>query len=363
MSLRAMAQRQRRKSLTMTAADLEIMNARRCSLGVVPERRRPSLISRWFKHFSDVTDAHNKKEGKTRRPEPTPDNDDEEIVQDFPQPQDVSERAEEVNHVENEDNFGASASNGNSGAETDSERIETDKEDHDGGTPAEGGGCVGVQNRVTAEDWPLIQPSQVHVAVPPVHTAESRLTPIEQIRRKDEEVRRALADKENLIADLLSIPQQDFHTIADMVGEEEAVADPVNLIMASIYQTNRLHKIINDSLNVSSEAEPVLATGGRNASCVSQTTPRCDHPPSVAVSQVQDIANRLSKHLTELLEKQKQLEDEKTLLRNELHKVRERLHEQLSLHDSSASTTAVTDSNALENDEEVEMDSGTTAGS
>ncbi|KAK9891313.1 hypothetical protein WA026_014555 [Henosepilachna vigintioctopunctata] len=357
-----MTQSHRRKSLTMTAIDGEMMNARRSSLGVPQERRRPSLISRWFKHFSDVTDAHNKKEGKTRRPEPTPDNDDEEIVQDFPQPQDVSERAEEVNHVDNEDSYREPSGSLDNGADIEADRPE--KEQEDGNVaPADGGGCVVVQNRVTAEDWPLIQPSQVHVAVPSVHTAESRLTLIEQIRRKDEVVRRALADKENLIADLLGIPQEDFHTIADLVGEEVNVADPVNLTMASIFQTNRLYKVMNDALTVSSEADPVLATGGRNASCSSQTAPRCDHPPCVAVSQMQDIVNRLSKNLTEQLEKLKQHVDENALLRTELHKVRERLHEQLSLHDSSISSSVLPDSSTLENDEEVDMDSETTGGS
>lgn len=35
----------------------------------------------------------------------------------------------------------------------------------------------GVQTtRVTAEEWPLIQPSQVNVAIPPVHVAEAKLT-------------------------------------------------------------------------------------------------------------------------------------------------------------------------------------------
>lgn len=33
-------------------------------------------------------------------------------------------------------------------------------------------------SKVTADDWPLIQPSEVQVAVPPVLTAESKLTPL-----------------------------------------------------------------------------------------------------------------------------------------------------------------------------------------
>lgn len=36
----------------------------------------------------------------------------------------------------------------------------------------------GQQSKVAADDWPLIQPSEVQVAVPPVLTAEPRLTPL-----------------------------------------------------------------------------------------------------------------------------------------------------------------------------------------
>lgn len=33
-------------------------------------------------------------------------------------------------------------------------------------------------SKVAADDWPLIQPSEVQVALPPVLTAEPRLTPL-----------------------------------------------------------------------------------------------------------------------------------------------------------------------------------------
>lgn len=62
----------------------------------------------------------------------------------------------------------------------------------------------------------------------------------EQIRRKDEEVRKALADKESLVADLLSIPREDYHLIADIAGEVEAKGsierDPAELVLAAVYQ-------------------------------------------------------------------------------------------------------------------------------
>ena len=54
------------------------------------------LFSRWFKHFSDAADAHNRREGKTKRPEPQPDSDESEAVQEIPSTRDVAERAEAV---------------------------------------------------------------------------------------------------------------------------------------------------------------------------------------------------------------------------------------------------------------------------
>lgn len=62
----------------------------------------------------------------------------------------------------------------------------------------------------------------------------------EQIRRKDEEVRKALADKEGLVADLLSIPREDYQLIADIAGEVDAKGcterDPAELVLAAVYQ-------------------------------------------------------------------------------------------------------------------------------
>lgn len=63
----------------------------------------------------------------------------------------------------------------------------------------------------------------------------------EQIRRKGEQVRQALEDKEKLVADLLSIPREDYHHIADMAIEEAksieiTEREPTALVLASVYQ-------------------------------------------------------------------------------------------------------------------------------
>lgn len=63
----------------------------------------------------------------------------------------------------------------------------------------------------------------------------------EQLRRKDEEVRQALADKSSLVADLLSIPREDFQHIADMASEDmssdiSSERDSSEYVLAPLYQ-------------------------------------------------------------------------------------------------------------------------------
>lgn len=54
-------------------------------------------------------------------------------------------------------------------------------------------------------------------------------------------MREALAAKEGLVADLLSIPREDFHHIADMASEDmhndiSAERDSTEYVLAPMYQ-------------------------------------------------------------------------------------------------------------------------------
>nr|CAI5843692.1 unnamed protein product [Callosobruchus analis] len=180
----------------------------------------------------------------------------------------------------------------------------------------------GVQaSRVSAEDWPLIQPSQISIASPPVHTAEPMLTPLEQIRRKDALVKQALEDKESLVADLLSIPREHFQHIADMAGTDISNdADPSEKLMAAIYQVDQLQKFINQSLNVD-EKDVITARGGKHPACASQQVE--DEPQTTNGN-----APTMPVGPSEV----KQVEEDRDRLRKELHRVRERLHEEHHLH-------------------------------
>lgn len=149
----------------------------------------------------------------------------------------------------------------------------------------------------------------------------------EQIKRKDEEVRRALADKEGLLADLFSIPREDYQLIADIASEEThnkkntSDREPSELVLAAVFQgiyshqsnyiqlnldsflADQLLAAVNDSLNIS-EADAVIASGGKYPSCASNensVSKQNNHLPSVPVHRLQEIATTLSTQLTTLL--------------------------------------------------------------
>ncbi|KAJ8969103.1 hypothetical protein NQ317_006980 [Molorchus minor] len=288
----------------------------------------------WFKHFSDAIEAYNKREGLSKRLDPATDSDDSESVQDLPPSGEVSERAEAVGGDDS-----SSTQDGNDAESSCKETKEESEQEVDTEPAASpemvaGGGIE--TSKVSAEEWPLIQPSQVNIAVPPIHTTESMLTPLEQIRRKDALVKQALEDKEGLVADMMSIPREDFQHIADMASVDTSTTrDPSERILASIFQVNQLQKAVNESLNIS-QLDVVTAKGD------------IPEPMTIPVTIVGEIAASLSTHLTTLLSEVKQIEKERDMLRKELHRMREQLHVEHNLHspipiDESEDLTSTTD--------------------
>ncbi|XP_049818465.1 rho guanine nucleotide exchange factor 12 isoform X2 [Aethina tumida] len=300
-------------------------------------------LDTWFKHFSDVVDRNNLKDGGKPKAPPASDLDDgggggggqPESVQELPPAADVRpERAEQVAH---DDKSAPEEDDDQSAKREDDEKSDGEKSADESGPKApERGGGVEQLPKVTAEEWPLIQPSQVQVEVPPVHTAESMLTPLEQIRRKDIEVRKALEDKEHLVADLLNIPREDFQHIADMASSDVAgPREPTERLLAAIYQMGQLQKLINESLNVT-ESDAIAARGGKNAACASQQVQQSSYKPLLPVESVQSIVTTISQQFNALMSDVKHLEDERDLFRKENAKLRERLHEQCNLHGPAA---------------------------
>ncbi|XP_066256144.1 rho guanine nucleotide exchange factor 12 isoform X6 [Euwallacea similis] len=316
----------------------------------------------WLKHFSEASDTYNRREGKPIRPPAAP------IVL---QPHESDSDNESVQSPVTTEAVAAPEKEEEERAPSEMpEQKKTDVEDPGaGGDNSPGvildetnGGGIHITSKVSAEEWPLIQPSQVNVQVPPVHVAESMLTPLEQIRRKDALVKQTLAEKEDLVADLLAIPREHFEHIADMASmtvesnptENHSSSDIVDRLLASVFQVDILQKAVNEALNVT-EGDVIASRGGKTTTCLTQeasgSAPETTRSviPSVPAKLVGDIAASLSLQLNTLLIEIRQVEEDRDKLRKELHNVREKLHEENNLHNPvPLEKSTVSDENAQE---------------
>jgi hypothetical protein len=59
---------------------------------------------------------------------------------------------------------------------------------------------------------------------------------VEQLRRKDEAIRQALAEKQQLVADILHVPREEFENIADLAGEPSGDKEATELVLAAVNQ-------------------------------------------------------------------------------------------------------------------------------
>lgn len=141
----------------------------------------------------------------------------------------------------------------------------------------------------------------------------------EQIKRKDALVKQALEDKEDLVADMLSIPREHFQHIADIMVSADTMTcrEPSERVLTAMFQVDQLQKAVNRALNIS-EIDQIALKGGKHPSCASQQQePVVDNqqdevasvasavganpPLTIQVGVVRDIASSLSSELTTLL--------------------------------------------------------------
>lgn len=127
-----------------------------------------------------------------------------------------------------------------------------------------------------------------------------------------------MEDKEDLVADMLSIPREHFLHIADiMVSADTSTSrEPSERVLSAIFQVDQLQKVVNRALNVS-ELDQITLKGGKHPSCASQqqdctvndnqseitsNSSTIPNPPlTIQVGVVRDIASSLSSELTTLL--------------------------------------------------------------
>ncbi|XP_015111917.1 rho guanine nucleotide exchange factor 12 isoform X6 [Diachasma alloeum] len=323
----------------------------------------------WCKHISEAADAYNKARSREGRrpssPQASMNNSSEETPEGNPDKQDN----ENDNHLDKDkggdkgneseqyllgDNRDSSSSVNNlgdggkeSGGSEDSGKAAgastpgdaSGGQDNAGNNSSEStnAGIGETMRLVTCTQCSLIDPTEVHAEVRPIHVAEPVLTPIERLRRKDQVIREALVEKQSLVADILNIPKEDFEHVADMAdmaSEHTALEkEPAEVILVAINQANQLISLINMALVVT-ESEAVLAAKGSSGAALGCGAAGCPVPrsggdglqPSVPVAALQPVCHSLNLQLSQLLEIVKEREGERERLRKELRRSRERLH-------------------------------------
>lgn len=116
----------------------------------------------------------------------------------------------------------------------------------------------------------------------------------ELLRRKDLKIRQALEEKQQIIANILNIPYEDFESVVDMAGEP-AVGnkEPKELVLAAMFQAKCLQETLNEALNLS-EGDIVAARAneGRGANAPLYQAP---------MAKLMNISTTLSQQLSSLL--------------------------------------------------------------
>ncbi|KAL1124681.1 hypothetical protein AAG570_001305 [Ranatra chinensis] len=222
---------------------------------------------RWFKHISDAAEAYKQRDGKHRRPEPSsiPANVD----------LDTSDTSVHDKTKDNDDSTEGNSSeilppprsNGqedSSSPNSDSTPLPSNESTPQASpaphTPEPASAAIKLGNVVVAGDGgqrrieeslrlttetALIEPSEVLISQRDVLTAEPVLTPLEKLRRKDEDIRRGLLEKQALVAHILHVPQEEFETIADLAGEPAVDKEATEVILAAVDQGIYFIRMLN----------------------------------------------------------------------------------------------------------------------
>ena len=72
--------------------------------------------------------------------------------------------------------------------------------------------------------------------VPVMALCKKLIVFLEQLRRKDEVIRQALTEKQQLVAVILRVPKDEFENIAELAGEPSADKEATELVLATVSQ-------------------------------------------------------------------------------------------------------------------------------
>ncbi|EEB12225.1 conserved hypothetical protein [Pediculus humanus corporis] len=313
----------------------------------------PVPAHRWFRHISEAADAYKHKDsfGRNRRvvdpsaPLPQSPPDTESAAYESPEKTkepDDSHDSDRIKDGNDLDTSGTSQEGGDSNQSNDSTHKQQSTLSTSHPSPSAISPETSEHGRKSVDSSPsqrrkveqvrlstvtnsLVQPSEVVVSLKPVLTAEPVLTPLEQIRVKDEEIRKALLAKQQLVADILHVPKEEFQTIAEMAGEPSVDREAAELVLAAVNQANELAAAVNEALKVTDE-EAVTYTSEVMPGYSTRGGRRKTRLPGVPAQKLQGISNSLNYQLTQLLKIVKERDEEREMLRKELQKCREQIH-------------------------------------
>lgn len=85
---------------------------------------------------------------------------------------------------------------------------------------------------------------------------ESLESKLKRLSQKDEEVARALEEKQKIISDIFKIPPEEYDSIADIATLHQEKKDAEDVVLSIINQVDSLARYANDCLKVSEDEEP-----------------------------------------------------------------------------------------------------------
>ncbi|RXG69549.1 hypothetical protein Avbf_00210 [Armadillidium vulgare] len=323
-----------------------------------PSERRGSLVVRWLRHLHDAQASYNAREGRNRRPHPTPHIPDSEESAPSTDLRDVEDGVDADNSESVEggnegslsrskqENMDGGSFNSNSSAPQAASSPDSLAKKTESGVPPNSSSAPGgtgsppqanpsgvaprrrlqeVQIIQIVEGPSLIQPSEVKVSQGVVLSAEPVLTPIELLRRKDLKIRQELEEKQTLIADILNIPHQDFESVADMAGEVGlSNQEPRELVLGAIYQAKKLQEALNEAQSI--RDSDIIAAQACSDSIAKTSIPFC-HTSLETMEKLNNITGTITQFLNSLMVLISERDDERERMRKELVASRERLHQ------------------------------------
>ena len=141
--------------------------------------------------------------------------------------------------------------------------------------------------------------------------AQPVITNIEQLRRKDKEVARALEEKQKLIEEILNIPHEELESITEYNTAGAQPKTAAEILLSALSQAKSLTSLVNRSLKISEEEALEVMSGEAGALAEQQRI--------VAKGErLIEITTTINKQLTMLLAIIQENERERESLRREL---------------------------------------------